>query len=94
MNSVLQCIMNTPEFNDAFIDNSYTNDLHPRNKGIAKEYSSLIQRALETPNFGAETPSGLKRAIGTILLAVPREIEQSVQWVRLARCSGVLDKSA
>lgn len=42
MNAVLQCIINTPSFNDKFIDGSFIKDMNRKNTGIATEYSQLV----------------------------------------------------
>ena len=59
-------MLNTPQFNDFFYDGNYKRELEYRNKGLAVEYSSLVQNVRDTSG-GAENPSSLKSALGNLI---------------------------
>lgn len=70
-NSTLQCLFNTPKFSDYFIDGQYKDELNEKNdKGVAKEFASLIKKVRSPTAYGAESTYNLKYALCNIFTLI------------------------
>lgn len=65
-NSALQCVMNTPTFNEFFFCGEFKNMINPKNKGVAVSYAALISNARSTGTSTCQAPQALKRSIGIL----------------------------
>ncbi|CAD8057110.1 unnamed protein product [Paramecium sonneborni] len=61
-NSALQCIINTPKFNDKFLSDEIKQELNPKHKQVALQYWRLLKQ-MRTTNQNSENPVQLKQAI-------------------------------
>ena len=63
-NSTLQCLFNTPQFSDFFLDGEYTNQVNSKNeKGVAEEFARLLKRVRGPKSYSAESTHSLKSAL-------------------------------
>ncbi|CAD8138589.1 unnamed protein product [Paramecium octaurelia] len=63
-NSALQCIINTPKFNDKFLSDEIKQELNPKHKQVALQYWRLLKQ-MRTTNNTSENPVQLKQAISS-----------------------------
>lgn len=68
MNSVLQCLVNTPVLSDYFINNTHTRELNKTNPlgwngRVAEEYGRLVQE-MWCGKYKSVAPVGLKKVLG------------------------------
>ncbi|CAD8055887.1 unnamed protein product [Paramecium sonneborni] len=61
-NSALQCIINTPKFNDKFLSDDIKQEFNPKHKQVAVQYWRLLKQ-MRTTNQNSENPVQLKQAI-------------------------------
>jgi ubiquitin C-terminal hydrolase len=60
-NSILQCMLNLPKFNDYFLQNMHTRELNSSGR-VATSYGRLVQ-LIRSSTSRAETPSDIKAAV-------------------------------
>ncbi|EAS03115.2 ubiquitin carboxy-terminal hydrolase (macronuclear) [Tetrahymena thermophila SB210] len=84
MNSALQCVFNTPVFNEFFFSGSFEKDINPKNKGVAQSYSVLIKQVRNTGNSSSQAPYALKKSIERVSSQFYGTDQQDAQ--ELLRC--------
>ncbi|KAL4445628.1 hypothetical protein ABPG74_006179 [Tetrahymena malaccensis] len=84
MNSALQCVFNTPVFNEFFFSGAFEKDINPKNKGVAQSYSVLIKQVRNTGSSSSQAPYALKKSIERVSSQFYGTDQQDAQ--ELLRC--------
>ncbi|CAD8142522.1 unnamed protein product [Paramecium pentaurelia] len=79
MNSVLQCLLNVPAFNEHFLNGDYLKDLNSKNSSVPNEYSKLVAAIRNTPNFQSIAPYGIKSAVEIVMPCFKGYAQQDAQ---------------
>ncbi|KAL4493459.1 hypothetical protein ABPG72_007467 [Tetrahymena utriculariae] len=84
MNSALQCVFNTPVFNEFFFSGAFEKDINPKNKGVAQSYSVLIKQVRNISSSSSQAPYALKKSIERVSSQFYGTDQQDAQ--ELLRC--------
>ncbi|KAM3136132.1 hypothetical protein pb186bvf_011754 [Paramecium bursaria] len=66
LNSALQCVINTPQFNDSFLNDSIRNQIQPKHKYVALNYWNLLKKMRNQGQGGSENPQQLKQSLSNV----------------------------
>ncbi|CAD8067833.1 unnamed protein product [Paramecium sonneborni] len=89
MNSVLQCLLNIPAFNEHFLNGDYLKDLNSKNSSVPNEYSKLVATIRNTPNFQSIAPYGIKSAVENVMPCFRGYAQQDAQEFLVALLDGL-----
>ncbi|CAD8150879.1 unnamed protein product [Paramecium octaurelia] len=89
MNSVLQCLLNLPAFNEHFLNGDYLKDLNSKNSSVPNEYSKLVSTVRSTPNFQSIAPYGIKSAVENVMPCFRGYAQQDAQEFLVALLDGL-----
>jgi ubiquitin C-terminal hydrolase len=95
MNSILQCLFNTPKFYQYFVNGTHKKDLNPKHKDLALSFGSLLQKihkqAGPPSSYNSESTYDLKRSLERVNSQFSGYDQQDAQEFLKALLEGIND---